>query len=218
MSFARGTRSIGEVLAILKRDFADVSISKIRFLESQGLISPERTSSGYRKFTDTDIARLRFVLRQQQEHFLPLRVIKDKLDRGELVDDERPQHRPDVVYSRAEILDACTQLTESKLRELEQFGLIQGRRTGNGVVYSYDALQIARLASEFLQFGMEPRHLRPFRNAADREAELYKQVVIALHAKKGTTARVEAESQLAELQRLGLALHAELLAQSLRNA
>ncbi len=298
MSYSRGARSIGEVLSVLKEEFDDISISKIRFLESQGLISPERSPSGYRKFTERDVNRLRFILREQQEHFLPLKIIKAKLDQAEadhqlesltpLIDLTHSAHQsagalsrktvsvrtfrngaapiiedpPQVSFDdedgdlagapapassapnstptrrfgglaavptnsaatparhdhglvrREDMLSLC-ELTESKLRELEQYGLIRGHRSGSVVWYDDDAIEIARLAAQFLRFGVEPRHLRQFRHSADREADLYRQVVVALRAKPGTQARKEADIQVARLIALGTAIHAQLLRHAL---
>lgn len=216
MVSSRGAKSIGEVLTLLQREFADVSISKIRFLENQGLISPERTASGYRMFREIDIERLRYVLREQREHFLPLRVIKEKLDRGEVTLEHSPTKRSDEPRTRAELL-AETALSDAQLRDLEQFGLIEAEHVDAQRCYGANAVAIAHVAAQFLQRGVEARHLRQFRTAVDREVDLYRQAVVALRAKAGTQARAEAHQELAELQRLGSEMRNELLRHALRS-
>lgn len=230
------TRSIGEVLSILKKDFDDITISKIRFLESEGLVTPQRTQSGYRKFSNADVERLRYILRQQKENFLPLKVIRERLDNSdEAVASEPapqaepatpepetalPERRPLSVgmptgpLSRNELAEASG-LTESRLRDLENFGLLHGERTATGLWYDGQALGIARLAARFLHFGVEPRHLRIFRTAADREADLYKQLVMPQKAAKTAEAQTENRARMEELTSLGAALHDELLRQAL---
>src|ERR1700722_4649227 len=178
----RGGASIGEVLTQLRPEFTDITISKIRFLESEGLVMPERTASGYRKFAPADIARLRYVLKQQRDNYLPLRVIKDQLDaidRGLVpsgagglpqsphlvATDSAPSaenFRPvaaSLRLSRDELLNA-TGLRDEQLGELEQFGLIVARTGG---YYDDDALAVGKVVSEMARFGLEGRHLRAFR-------------------------------------------------------
>lgn len=233
------TRSIGEVLAVLKTEFADVTISKIRFLEAQGLVEPARTASGYRKFDDGDIARLRFVLREQREHFLPLKVIKDKLTKvfpspSGHDDSSQPngshanaggQHEggssplsgelPGPV-DRAGLLRRSG-LTEGQLRELEGFGLVVGRRSADGTWYDPDSANVAVLAARFLRHGVEVRHLRIFRTAADREADLYRQLTTPARALRNSQARMDAIARLEELVGLGAQMRAQLLHQFLAN-
>ena len=174
---ARAYLSIGEVLGKLRGDFPDITISKIRFLESEGLIEPQRTPSGYRKFAGVDLERLRYVLTAQRDQYLPLRVIKenlDALDRGlepaaipggaptprlATVDGEfAPGHfagESELRLSRSELLES-SELTEEQLTEVESFGLI----TIRGRYYDADALAVARTISAIAAFGIEARHLR----------------------------------------------------------
>ena len=230
---SRAFMSIGEVLGQLRADFPDITISKIRFLEAEGLVEPERTSSGYRKFSREDLARLRYVLSAQRDHYLPLRVIKehlDAIDRGleppaltgggprvprALVAAEglpTPESfLPDVSeirLSRGELLDAAG-LEEAQLEQLEQYGLIATRPGGSH--YDGDALVIAKTVAEMARFGIEARHLRPFKAAADREIGLVEQVVTPLVRQRNPEARARADEVVRELAALSVKLHATLV-------
>jgi DNA-binding transcriptional MerR regulator len=234
---ARTTMSIGEVLAALRSDFPDVTISKIRFLESEGLVEPERTASGYRKFSHDDLARLRYVLSAQRDNYLPLRVIKahlEAIDRG-LEPSATPGAGPQVPrtlavadglpgpdtfsrdtselrLSRDELLDAAA-IQADQLALLEQFGLLAARPGG---YYDGDALVIAKTVAEMSRFGLEPRHLRAFRAAADREVGLVEQVVAPLVRQRNPEARGRAEETARELGALSVRLHAILVKAGLR--
>jgi DNA-binding transcriptional MerR regulator len=223
--------SIGEVLALLQPEFPDVKISKIRFLEGEGLIEPERTPAGYRKFTHGDVERLRYVLAVQRDHYLPLRVIRehlDAMDRGldppalpggapripRLVGDsasvgpERFGQGPELRLSRDELAQASPadpQLVEA----LESYGLITP--VPGTQQFDAEAVTITRAATELAQFGIEPRHLRPFRNAAEREASLVDQVVAPLRRQRGPEAAGRADEAGREVAALCLRLHAALV-------
>jgi DNA-binding transcriptional MerR regulator len=234
--------SIGEVLAALRPDFPDVTISKIRFLEAEGLVDPERTPSGYRKFTHRDLDRLRYVLTAQREQYLPLRVIRDHLDafdRG-LVPPEpgggAPRVPPHLVavdglpgpesfsrgsasvrLSRRELIDAA-EIDTQLLRQLEEYGLLapRGGSQHAGGHYDADALLVARTAAELAAFGLEARHLRAFKAAAEREAGLVEQVVTPLRRARGADARARADEVVRELAALSVQLHAALVKTALR--
>ena len=249
----RAHLSIGEVLGLLQEEFPDVTISKIRFLESQGLIDPERTPSGYRKFYDGDVERLRFILREQKEHFLPLKVIKDRLDSGEpAASNGVPVAEPEAAAAAgprepswmaaareragqdpgngaaltspaaevgeltADQLCAATGLSRRDLGEVERYGLVVGRLSGGVTYYDDDAYSCARLAAAFLSHGVEPRHLRLYRNSVDREAALFEQVVMPLLKQRNPQARTQAASTLMALSRNGSELRQALLHQALR--
>jgi DNA-binding transcriptional MerR regulator len=225
---ARAYLSIGEVLAKLRPEFSDITISKIRFLESEGLIDPQRTPSGYRKFTATDLERLRYVLQAQRDQYLPLRVIKenlDAMDRGLVpvsnststsvprlatVDGEiSPSHfaqESDLRLSRSELLESSN-LEEAILVELETYGLVELK----GRHYDADALAVARAVAEISAFGIEPRHLRAFKTAADREIGLVEQVITPLLRQKSSDAKARAEEVQKELAALSIRLHASLV-------
>jgi DNA-binding transcriptional MerR regulator len=230
--------SIGEVLSLLRADFPEVSISKIRFLEAEGLIEPERTPSGYRKFSHRDVERLRYVLTSQREHYLPLKVIKehlDALDRGlepPTTNDTGPQvprvvlagdgypspesFAPDASelrLSRRELLSAAD-IEDALLEQLEAFGLVRPR--AGAAPYDGDALVIAKTAGELAVFGLEPRHLRAFKTAADREVGLVEQVVSPLQRGRDAGAKARAEEAARQIAALSVRLHATLVKSGLR--
>ena len=236
---ARGERepllNIGQVLDRLRADFEDISIPKIRFLESEGLVKPERTPAGYRKFSEADIERLRYILRMQRDHYLPLKVIGehlDAIDRGL----EPPAPEPVVPtvpkvalgadglpapesfrrtdrlrLSRKELIKVA-EIDDDLLGELESYALIAPSATGH---YDTDALVIARTARELADFGIEPRHLRAFRTAADREIGLIQQVV-APRRGRDAGAAARAEEAASEIAALSVRLHATLVKAGLR--
>ncbi len=264
--------SIGEVLGLLLEEFPDVTISKIRFLESQGLIDPERTASGYRKFYDNDVDLLRVILREQRENFLPLRVIRDRLESGAIEDPTGPttpprgirntlpdgadlddehdlstatvelpvvtQHDPAGQHRDAELFthssssdgfanqspatnadiasaphrhdsfaagDLChlAGLTAAQLAELESYGLLAGKGTGAATLYTAGDLAIAQAAAGFMQHGVEGRHLKAWRQAAEREASLFEQMILPLLRQRNPQARQQAVATLTSLTALG---------------
>ena len=261
--------SIGEVLGLLLEEFPEITISKIRFLESQGLIDPERTPSGYRKFYDDDIELLRCILHEQRENFLPLRVIKDRLDSGE-IDPTNEQTRPtgiknvtvgahpighesapppvvaptSVEQSRREhpaggarspagtpsaTIPAPTQrlteqdyckatgLTAQQVGELESFGVIASDSSSTGVTYGPDAVDIGRSACQLLRAGVDARHLRGWRVAAEREAGLFEQLIQPLLRQRNPDANRQALDNLAHLESVGGELRSALVRAALRH-
>lgn len=236
---ARATMSIGEVLTQLRPDFPDVTISKIRFLESEGLVEPERSSSGYRKFSRDHLARLRYVLSSQRDHYLPLRVIKQHLEamdrglepgatgggppvpRAEAAAEELQVPGPEafarepseIRLSREELLGAAG-LDSDQLDQLEQFGLLAPR--SGGTHYDGDAFVVAKTVAAMARYGIEARHLRPFTSAADREVGLVEQVVSPLVRRGEPEARAKAEEVVRELASLSVRLHASLVRARLR--
>jgi DNA-binding transcriptional MerR regulator len=321
--------SIGEVLGLLLEEFPDITISKIRFLESQGLISPERTASGYRKFYEPDVELLRVILTEQRQNYLPLRVIKDRLETGEIdptgehlrppgsvptagpaehtpvrtdghaghdrhdhddrddqddhddhtpvevpraairshpaargaernghdrreadpprtADDAAaraettesthvrtgdvpsqpepatpdestaaPQLLPGVLLDRAELC-AMVGITDAELAQLEEFGVVAAK-PGGTALYGDDAVAIARPACELMRLGLDARHLRAWRTAAEREASLFEQLVTPRYRQRNPEARAEARAELKRLDALGGALRAALTRQALRH-
>lgn len=230
---SRGARyNIGQVLDQLRPDFPGVTIPKIRFLEDQGLVKPERTAAGYRKFSGDDVARLRYILLMQRDHYLPLKVIGDHLDaidRGleppaiesvvptvpkvalsadGLPSPESFRRSGDLRLSRRELLKVAD-ISEELLSQLEQYGLISAR-TGTSH-FDSDALVVAQTARELADFGFEPRHLRAFKTAADREVGLVQQVVAPLARGRDAAARGRAEDAVSEIAALSVRLHATLV-------
>lgn len=213
-----GTISIGEVLSLLKREFPDVSISKIRFLETEGLVTPERTPSGYRRFTERDITQLRAVLTLQRDQYLPLKVIREHLD-SETADAPvvvaGSGLRPDdfragagrVRLTRTELAEQV-ELPEATVAQLESFGLIAVTAGGH---YDEDALAVATVVARLSEFGVEPRHLRSFRVTADRDSGLVEQIATPYSKPRDREAAARAQETIRELASLFVQLHATLL-------
>lgn len=218
-----GLMSIGTVLNVLREEFPEVTISKIRFLESEGLIEPQRTPSGYRKFSAEDVERLGHVLRMQRDHYLPLKVIREYLDaveRGEAVQlpalgrqrdgetvPEAVEGPTSVRIGRDELM-AAAEIGEQELQEWESYGLISPLPDG---AYDAEAATVASLVAELGRFGIEPRHLRVMKAAADREAGLVDQVVAPLKRHRNPQTRAHAEARTKELAGLTVRLHAALV-------
>jgi DNA-binding transcriptional MerR regulator len=215
--------SIGEVLAELRADYPDTTISKLRFLEAEGLVEPRRTPAGYRKYTRADVARLRYVLAAQRDHYLPLRVIREQLaaiDRG-----ETPSGTPVLVavpppggsesgpvpaderLSRADLL-ARAGIAEDALADLERHGVVTPEADG---WYPAAAVDVATAAGALAEYGLEARHLRAYRVAADREVGLFTQLVAPLARGTGPAARDRADEAVRELSALTQRLHAALV-------
>ncbi|GHH88220.1 MerR family transcriptional regulator [Streptomyces sulfonofaciens] len=227
--------SIGAVLKVLREEFPEVTISKIRFLESEGLIDPQRTPSGYRKFSSADVRRLGHVLRMQRDHYMPLKVIRthlDALERGEPVlaslggrqDDQTGGGPLSGVFApyepyggaeaptaarvgRSELL-AAAGIEERDLEEWESYGLLAPLPDGG---YDAGAVTVAALVGELGQFGIEPRHLRAVKASADRAAGLVDQVVAPLRRHRNPQTRAHAEARTKELAGLTVRLHAALV-------
>jgi DNA-binding transcriptional MerR regulator len=231
--------TIGEVLTRLRPEFPDVSISKIRFLESEGLIDPERTPSGYRKFSVADVERLRYILAEQRDHYYPLKVIKQNLDAmarglqppavaGGSARAPRAIHAVPVetdaedfgpapsseLRLTAEELAANAGLDVSQLAELVSFGLVRPRP---GTEYfDADALVVAATAAQLAAYGLEPRHLRAFKAAADREVGMIEQIVSPQARQRDDQAQGRAAEMEGELAALSVRLHTALVKIGLR--
>ncbi|TDB81157.1 MerR family transcriptional regulator [Micromonospora sp. KC721] len=227
--------SIGEVLGQLRVEFPDVTISKLRFLEAEGLVEPQRTAAGYRKYSWDDVARLRFVLTAQRDQYLPLRVIRDQLAQWDAGDEPSGWQRPALVavgpggevpgrsveepessqvrLGRADLV-ARSGIDESTLGELERLGVLVSDPPG---WYDADALIIARAVAGLAAYGLEPRHLRGYRSAADREVGLFAQLVTPLVRQSDPAARARAAETARELVALSQQLHAALVRVGLRS-
>jgi DNA-binding transcriptional MerR regulator len=172
----RGLVGIGQVLAQLRGDFPDISPSKIRFLEAEGLIRPARAESGYRRFAAADIERLRYILTVQRDEYLPLRVIRQRLDAMDGIAEPGPE-----TMGRSELL-AAAGADEGLLAELEEYGMLRRARQ-----YGADALTVLRCAVALREYGIAPRHLRQVKAAADREVSLAEQVAAPLARRGGVS-------------------------------
>jgi DNA-binding transcriptional MerR regulator len=209
-----GQFGIGEVLAQLRPEFPDISTSKIRFLEAEGLIEPARSRSGYRRFSAADIERLRYILTMQRDSYLPLRVIRERLaDGDEVPGGELATGRAAADMTRRQLLDAA-EISDAELTELEDYGLI--RRMGRQ--YGADALAVARAVAALRQYGVQARHLRAVKAAADREANLVEQVVAPQLRQRGAGARDAAARTAWQIADLTLRLHATLMESALAEA
>jgi DNA-binding transcriptional MerR regulator len=219
--------TIGEVLAVLRDDFPDVTISKIRYLESEDLVHPQRTPSGYRKFSRADVSRLRYVLTAQRDHYLPLRVIKEHLealDRGEPVPPGAASGAPVPPPVQADDGSGVPPLTPEQfaraaglepgqLADCVQFGLLATDADGR---HPAGDLPVARAAAGLARHGIEPRHLRVYRTGVEREAGLVEQLVAPVLRARSEEARTRATEKLRELAALSAQLHTALLEARLR--
>ena len=223
----RKSLSIGEVITILRADFADLTVSKVRFLEAQGLISPGRSASGYRMFTEDDVDRLRYVLSEQRDHFLPLKVIKSKLtswDRGEETETPRDTGpAPEAYFGSAGISMAIDELTRAsglsraQVDELVAQQVLAPIEVPDGrQVFRDEDLAIARSAQRLYSRGLEGRHIRSLRLAADREVDLLAQLVTPLLHHKNPKNRRRAAEVLADGASAGAKLQENLVRSRLR--
>ena len=254
MKAGRPYMSIGEVLGVLQPDFPDVTVSKIRFLESEGLIDPERTASGYRKFYQRDLDRLRFILTLQRDSYLPLKVIRERLaefdaglvpavaaagngstttggtgpaaaaavetasraPRPEVEVDEDLAEATSALHLNESDLAAAAGLEPNEVALLREFGIIVPHGMNGDAYYDQDDLIVGRIARDFLQFGVEPRHLKMFRQFAEREAALFEQIVLPALRNRSPETRKQATQSLSELARLSKKLRHAFLRQNLR--
>jgi DNA-binding transcriptional MerR regulator len=232
--------SIGVVLDLLRGDFPDVTISKIRFLEAEGLVTPERTASGYRRFTAYDCARLRFILTAQRDHYLPLKVIKAQLDAqpdGELPQSVSSYGTPRLVpvseqgtdnpaspatptqvrLSRRDLLERSG-VDDELLTSLMRAGVITPIFKGAGTAFFDEhSVVIAQCARALADYGVEPRHLRAFRSAADRQSDLIAQIAGPVGKGGKAGARDRADDLAREVAALAITLHTSLIKSAVRD-
>ena len=231
--------SIGAVLDLLRPDFPDVTISKIRFLEAEGLVTPERTPSGYRRFTAYDCARLRFILTAQRDQYLPLKVIKAQLDAqpdGELPQSGSAYGVPRLVpvgatsdedagglsgvaptqvrLRREDLLRRSGIDDEALLTELVKAGVIKPGAAG---FFDEHSVVIAQCARALAEYGVEPRHLRAFRSAADRQSDLIAQIAGPVVKAGKAGARDRADDLAREVAALAITLHTSLIKSAVRD-
>jgi DNA-binding transcriptional MerR regulator len=224
----RNYLSIGEILVTLKTEYPDITISKIRFLEGEGLIDPERTPSGYRKFYDKDIDRLRTILRMQRDEYLPLKVIKERLEQkdeepsgkgkaaeAEPADDELVTP-PTGLHMSVEELSAATGVDRNRIRELESFGILCSHGLNGEQYFDGDDFVVLSIAKDFFKYGIEPRHLTMYRHFAEREATFFESIVTPMLRQRNPDARKAATDNLTDLALLSRKLKQALLRSNLR--
>lgn len=241
MSTTKSYVSIGDVLKTLLEEFPDVSISKIRFLEAEGLIEPERTPSGYRKFHSEDVSRLRYILRLQRDQFVPLKVIRKRLEHFDPTDVPAEQASKTVESSPAKpsavaveeddlpVIEGGLSLSrddfartigfdDEGVEELEEFGLVDSHQLDDGTLYyDEDDVLIAKIAKDFAKFGIQPRHLKMYKNFAEKEADLFRQVVVPVSRNASGDGKRQSRVSLLELAKLSKRLKQALLRSSLRD-
>lgn len=212
--------SIGQVVAMLKAEFPDITVSKIRFLESSGLIKPKRRNSGYRLFSEKDFSRLRSILVYQRDHYLPLNVIKEKID---MEDDIEFKTISSSAISKeitkemtAQELVSDFDVSPEFLDEMEKYLIIKPHLTPEGKSYSEEDVAIIISAKKLSAFGIFPRHLRVHENFASKEALILEQILFPMVRQKGTNSKEVAKKAYENILKLLLTIHSNLLKKSIK--
>ncbi|HEX9256724.1 MAG TPA: MerR family transcriptional regulator [Actinomycetota bacterium] len=234
MAGTRNYQSIGEVLVAVKTEFPDITISKIRFLESEGLITPERTPSGYRKFYVDDVDRLKSILRMQRDEYLPLKVIKDRLVQSDAVDEgavelegasaegegasvsEELAEAPTGLQMSLEEMSAATGVDRERIKELESFGIVCTHGPEGGRYYDGEDYIVLSIVKDFLRHGIEPRHLTMYKHFADRESSFFEALVAPTLRQRNPDARRAATQTLTDLSVTSRKFKQALLRNALR--
>jgi DNA-binding transcriptional MerR regulator len=236
MAGTRNFQSIGEVLVSVKTEFPDITISKIRFLEAEGLIEPERTPSGYRKFYVHDVERLKSILRMQRDEYLPLKVIKERLVRQDAGSDELAMSTdqdaqsdeavsvveeiaepPTGLQMSLEEMATATGIDRDRIKELEAFGIIASHGPEGARYYDGDDFIILSIVKDFFRYGIEARHLTMYKHFADRESSFFDQIVAPTLRQKNPDARRTAAQTLASLSATSRKFKQALLRTNLRD-
>jgi DNA-binding transcriptional MerR regulator len=242
MAGTRNYQSIGEVLVSVKTEFPDITISKIRFLEAEGLIEPERTPSGYRKFYVDDVERLRSILRMQRDEYLPLKVIKERLLQQDVEEAEGAPEEgspeaeeaeakaakkataaeeiaeaPTGLQMSIEEMSAATGVDRDRIKELESFGIVCAHGPDGARYYDGDDYIILSIVKDFFRFGIEPRHLTMYKHFTDREASFFEALVAPTLRQKNPDARRAAADTLADLSATSRKFKQALLRTTLRD-
>ena len=220
--------NISQVCESLIEEFPELTVSKIRYLESQGLLEPVRTESGYRKFSTVDLAKLEWILRQQRDYFVPLKIIKERIRRTGIdvesaaeyqkTDLEVSENKPAVTSGISldiEGLSRASGLPTEKIEELIELGVVKGRKVGSKEIFEGDALLTIKSAKRLFELGMETRHLRMYLVAAQRAAGVIEQLFSAKTKSGDIESRSEAKRELDEVVTLGREIHKCLLKLSL---
>ncbi|HEY6681166.1 MAG TPA: MerR family transcriptional regulator [Actinomycetota bacterium] len=235
MAGTRNYQSIGEVLVAVKTEFPDITISKIRFLESEGLITPERTPSGYRKFYVDDVDRLKSILRMQRDEYLPLKVIKERLVQsdasaeGDGVDlegapadgegasvSEELAEAPTGLQMSLEEMSAATGVDRERIKELESFGIVCTHGPEGARYYDGEDYIVLSIVKDFLRHGIEPRHLTMYKHFADRESSFFEALVAPTLRQRNPDARRAATQTLTDLSVTSRKFKQALLRNALR--
>jgi DNA-binding transcriptional MerR regulator len=232
MAGTRNYQSIGEVLVSVKTEFPDITISKIRFLEAEGLIEPERTPSGYRKFYVQDVDKLKSILRMQRDEYLPLKVIKERLLKGEDGEDEAVDgaegeggasaveelaDAPTGLQMSIEEMSSATGVERERIKELESYGIVCSHGPEGGRYYDGDDYIVLSIVKDFFRFGVEPRHLTMYKHFTEREATFFQTIVAPTLRQKNPDARRAASDALAELATTSRKFKQALLRTNLRD-
>ena len=224
----RNYQSIGEVLVSLKAEFPDITISKIRFLEAEGLIEPERTPSGYRKFYEQDVERLRSILKLQRDEYLPLKVIKERLlsepEEGDTVDagqepetdDEELAEPATGLQMSIEEVAAATGVDKDRILQLESYGLVCSHGPDSAKYYDGDDYIVLSIVKDFFKYGVEARHLTMYRLFAEREATFFESIIMPVLRQRNPDARRTATRSLTDLAKVSRKLKQALLRNNLR--
>jgi len=235
MAGTRNYQSIGEVLVAVKTEFPDITISKIRFLESEGLITPERTPSGYRKFYVDDVDRLKSILRMQRDEYLPLKVIKERLVQSDAVVEgadvelegasaegegasvsEELAEAPTGLQMSLEEMSAATGVDRERIKELESFGIVCTHGPEGGRYYDGEDYIVLSIVKDFLRHGIEPRHLTMYKHFADRESSFFEALVAPTLRQRNPDARRAATQTLTDLSVTSRKFKQALLRNALR--
>jgi DNA-binding transcriptional MerR regulator len=230
MSASRDYMTIGQLVDDLLPAHPDLTISKVRFLEDEGLITPDRTAGGYRKFSTSDAARVDLILRLQQEQFLPLAIIREKLkdlDKGKVPEGLRPMvTRPEaiglpfdeVATVALEDVQPMLGFPVSFVRELAEFGLVRIEKGERGEELLRGDVEVAHACWDLRRYGVEPRHLKMYQNLAEREAALFQQILVPTVRSRTPETRQKLLDSLSELTRLTDDLKRELVKRAVADA
>lgn len=214
--------TIGDVVKDLKEDYPEVSISKIRFLENQGLINPSRTSTGYRKFSTRDLERLKVILKLQRDSFLPLNVIKERLEKGQAmagIESSEPDFEsmsgdgPEGATMQEVV--SITGFDAEQIRELEEFGILQGESADGHTVYNTKSVTILKAAKILSDYGIEPRHIRMYHTFVVKETGLFEQILSPQLRSANAETRKKGMKVAEELFKASMAIKRTLLEQSI---
>lgn len=239
MAGTRNYQSIGEVLVAVKTEFPDITISKIRFLESEGLIEPERTPSGYRKFYVEDVDRLKSILRMQRDEYLPLKVIKERLLKQDTGDEDETTleqaaggseaaaggvasaedelaEAPTGLQMSLEEMSAATGVERDRIKELESFSIVCSHGPEGARYYDGEDYIVLSIVKDFFRYGIEPRHLTMYKHFSDRESAFFEALVAPTLRQKNPDARRAAAQTLAELTATSRKFKQALLRNALR--